>query len=113
MSDYLSDHVRLGDDRASVVILDQTLLPGEVKYLTLRTQEEMYEAIRSLRVRGAPAIGICAGYCLAAVARQWAGAGRAPGGLRAELACLAAYLNSSRPTAVNLSWALELSLIHI
>lgn len=107
MSDYLSDHVRLGDDRASVVILDQTLLPGEVKYLTLRTQEEMYEAIRSLRVRGAPAIGICAGYCLAAVARQWAGAGRAPGGLRAELACLAAYLNSSRPTAVNLSWALE------
>lgn len=107
MSDYLSDHVRLGDDRASVVILDQTLLPGEVKYLTLRTQEEMYEAIRSLRVRGAPAIGICAGYCLAAVSRQWAGAGRAPGDLRAELACLAAYLNSSRPTAVNLSWALE------
>lgn len=102
---YLSGHVRLGDDRASVVILDQTLLPNEVKYLTLRTQEEMYEAIRSLRVRGAPAIGICAGYCLAAIARQWEG--RSPRDLRAELACLAAYLNSSRPTAVNLSWALE------
>ena len=63
MPDYLSGHVRLGDDLTSVVILDQTLLPNEVKYLTLRAPEEMVEAIQSLRVRGAPAIGICAGYC--------------------------------------------------
>ena len=70
MSEYLSDHVHLGDDLTSVVILDQTLLPNEVKYLTLRAPEEMFEAIQSLRVRGAPAIGICAGYCLAALAQQ-------------------------------------------
>ena len=70
MSEYLSDHVHLGDDLTSVVILDQTLLPNEVKYLTLRAPEEMFEAIQSLRVRGAPAIGICAGYCLAAIAQQ-------------------------------------------
>lgn len=52
MSEYLSDHVHLGDDLTSVVILDQTLLPNEVKYLTLRAPEEMFEAIQSLRVRG-------------------------------------------------------------
>ena len=52
MSQYLSDHVHLGDDLTSVVILDQTLLPNEVKYLTLREPEEMFEAIRLLRVRG-------------------------------------------------------------
>ena len=48
MSEYLSDHVHLGDDLTSVVILDQTLLPNEVKYLTLRAPEEMFEAIQSL-----------------------------------------------------------------
>ena len=104
MSEYLSGHVRLGDDLTSVVILDQTLLPNEVKYLTLRAPEEMVEAIQSLRVRGAPAIGICAGYCLAALAQQRKG--MPPDRFRAELHRLSARLNASRPTAVNLSWAL-------
>ena len=70
MSQYLSDHVHLGDDLTSVAILDQTLLPNEVKYLTLREPEEMFEAIQALRVRGAPAIGIFAGYALYVLARQ-------------------------------------------
>ena len=105
MSNYLSDHVRLGEDLTSVVILDQTLLPNEVKYLTLRTPEEMFEAIRLLRVRGAPAIGICAGYCLAALAEQRKSL--PPDQFRAQLHQLSQYLNSSRPTAVNLSWALN------
>ncbi len=104
MPDYLSGHVRLGDDLTSVVILDQTLLPNEVKYLTLRAPEEMFEAIQSLRVRGAPAIGICAGYCLAALAQQRKG--MPPDRFRAELHRLSTRLNASRPTAVNLSWAL-------
>lgn len=105
MSNYLSDHVRLGEDLTSVVILDQTLLPNEVKHLTLRTPEEMFEAIRLLRVRGAPAIGICAGYCLAALAEQRKSL--PPDQFRAQLHQLSQYLNSSRPTAVNLSWALN------
>ena len=105
MSQYLSDHVHLGDDLTSVVILDQALLPGRVEYLTLRTPEEMFEAIRLLRVRGAPAIGICAGYCLAALAEQRKDLESTQFG--AELHRLAQYLNSSRPTAVNLSWALN------
>ena len=105
MTEYLSDHVRLGDDGASVVILDQTLLPNRVEYLTLREPEEMFEAIRLLRVRGAPAIGICAGYCLAALAQQRKDLSADQFGV--ELHRLAQYLNSSRPTAVNLSWALN------
>ncbi len=105
MSEYLSDHVRLGDDLTSVVILDQTLLPNRAEYLTLREPEEMFEAIRFLRVRGAPAIGICAGYCLAALAEQRKDL--PPAQFGGELHRLSAYLNSSRPTAVNLSWALN------
>ena len=106
MSQYLSGHVRLGDDLTSVVILDQTLLPNEVKYLTLRAPEEMFEAIQSLRVRGAPAIGICAGYCLAAIAQQRSRDLEHPRYL-SELFRQVQYLGSSRPTAVNLSWALD------
>ncbi len=105
MSRYLSDHVHLGDDLTSVVILDQTLLPNRTLYLTLREPEEMFEAIQALRVRGAPAIGICAGYCLAALAQQHRGL--PPARFRQELSRLAWYLGSSRPTAVNLSWALD------
>ena len=99
------DNVRLGDDGKSVVIIDQTQLPNRTEYLTLRTPEEMYEAILLLRVRGAPAIGICAAYCIYALAAQTA---------ETDYAAFAAkfheqkeYLNSSRPTAVNLSWALN------
>ena len=105
MPESLSGHVRLGDDLTSVVILDQTLLPNEVQYITLRTPEEMFEAIQLLRVRGAPAIGICAGYCLAALAEQ--NKSLSPAQFGAELHRLSQFLNSSRPTAVNLSWALE------
>ncbi len=99
------DNVRLGEDGESVVILDQTLLPNEVKYLTLRTAEEMVEAIRALRVRGAPAIGICAGYCLYALARR--GGVRDRPAFDARLRADAALLNAARPTAVNLGWALR------
>ena len=70
MTETHLENVRLGEDKTSVVILDQTLLPGAVTYRTLTSLEEMVEAIAALRVRGAPAIGICAGYCMAALARQ-------------------------------------------
>ena len=105
MSEYLSAHVRLGDDRTSVVILNQALLPNREEYLILREPDEMFHAIRLLRVRGAPAIGIFAGYCLAALAEQRKNL--PPDQFGAELYRLARYLNSSRPTAVNLSWALD------
>ena len=53
-----------------MIILDQTLLPGEIKYLTLSKAEDIWEAIYALRVRGAPAIGVAAGYGIYIVASQ-------------------------------------------
>ena len=99
------DNVRLGDDGKSVVIIDQTQLPNRTEYLTLRTPEEMYEAILLLRVRGAPAIGICAAYCVYALAVQMEA--RDYPSFAQKFHEYKEHLNSSRPTAVNLSWALN------
>ena len=99
------ENVRLGEDGRSVVILDQTLLPNEEKYITLTTPEQCWEAIYSLRVRGAPAIGIFAGYAIYVLARQHENLEYDD--FRVKFRELKEYLNSSRPTAVNLSWALE------
>lgn len=82
-------------------LLDQTRLPGETAYLDCRTVQEVWQAIRRLSVRGAPAIGVAAGYaCVLAVQRV-------PGDLESALAKAVDYLATSRPTAVNLFWALE------
>lgn len=94
-------NARLGEGGKSVVIIDQTALPGELKYLELFTIEEMYEAIKLLRVRGAPCIGVFAGFSLCALA---AGMDKGPDFL-SKFKAAADYLVSSRPTAVNLSWA--------
>lgn len=99
------DNIRLGDDGKSVVIIDQTQLPNRTEYLTLRTPEEMYEAILLLRVRGAPAIGICAAYCVYALAVQTEE--RDYPSFAQKFHEYKEQLNSSRPTAVNLSWALN------
>jgi methylthioribose-1-phosphate isomerase len=101
------DHVRLTQDGRGVIILDQTLLPNEVKYLTLTTPEEMYEAIKKLRIRGAPALGIFGGFALYALASGMAEHISDRGEFCRRLGEKAEYLSSSRPTAVNLSWALK------
>lgn len=101
------NHVRLSEDGRSVVILDQTLLPNEEKYLTLKTAEEMYDAIKKLQIRGAPALGIFAGFAFYALSARLADKGTALADFRQILAGRAEYLASSRPTAVNLSWALK------
>ena len=98
-------NVRLGDDRNSVVILDQTLLPNETRYLTLSTAEDLWQAIYLLQVRGAPAIGIFAGYSMAVLAQNIQAEDYAS--FREEYYRLSAYLNSSRPTAVNLAHMLK------
>lgn len=96
------DHVRLSEDEKALVILDQTQLPNRQNYLTLKTREELYRAIKELQVRGAPAIGIFAGFAMYVLAQQY-GKEEFISRFRED----AAYLNSSRPTAVNLSWALR------
>ena len=85
--------------------LDQTRLPGEVVEERQETVEQVWEAIQLLKVRGAPAIGIAAAYGLLVALRPHRQAPLAD--YLAELARSAAYLDSSRPTAVNLGWALR------
>ena len=63
-------NIRYDKATERLYIIDQTLLPNEEKEIELRTVEEMIEAIKMLRIRGAPAIGICAGYCMYALARD-------------------------------------------
>ncbi|MCK9861751.1 S-methyl-5-thioribose-1-phosphate isomerase [Paenibacillus sp. ATY16] len=84
-------------------LLDQRLLPEEIVYLPLVTQEDVWEAIRHLKVRGAPAIGISAAYGVVLGSRD---AGSAEDWL-ADVRKAAQYLATSRPTAVNLFWALD------
>ena len=98
-------NIRYDKAEEMLYILDQSLLPNEEKIIALRTAEEMYEAILKLRVRGAPAIGICAAYSLYALAQTIEAEDDAE--FLEQLKKLGAYLNSSRPTAVNLSWALR------
>lgn len=98
------DTVRLSETQTKLVILDQTLLPGEVKYLSLSAPEEIREAIYSLRVRGAPAIGVAAAYGIFLAVSQLDTTDREA--FRAQFRKQKDYLASARPTAVNLFWAL-------
>lgn len=128
------------DDR--LFILDQTLLPNEEREIELGTAEEVWDAIKKLKVRGAPAIGVCAAYGLYVSVKNFCPSSKRIGNENAESAFAAhsgntplcggislpagqckrrenvsefleyieetaKYLNSSRPTAVNLSWALN------
>jgi methylthioribose-1-phosphate isomerase len=77
-------------------ILDQTRLPTEIAFRDCRTIEEVWEAIRSLRVRGAPAIGIAAAYGVVVGVQSGT-----------PIDKVIDYLRTSRPTAVNLFWALD------
>jgi methylthioribose-1-phosphate isomerase len=88
-----------------VRLIDQTLLPTRLEYRDCRTVEEVWEAIRSLRVRGAPAIGIAAAMGVV-VGLQGAGQLDRRAFTR-RLREVADYLRTSRPTAVNLFWALD------
>lgn len=85
------ENLKFTDGR--LLILDQRLLPNTEKWIEITCREDAFAAIQTLAVRGAPAIGIFAGYATALFAGQ------------TEIYALKAYLDSARPTAVNLSWA--------
>ncbi|HEX6363253.1 MAG TPA: S-methyl-5-thioribose-1-phosphate isomerase, partial [Albitalea sp.] len=89
----------------SLYLLDQTRLPLEIVVERQASVEQVWESIRALKVRGAPAIGVAGAYGLC-VAMQAGRAGSVES-FRARLAEQAAYLASARPTAVNLQWALQ------
>lgn len=104
--------VALDDQDHSIVIIDQTLLPRRTELIRLRTAQEIWNAIYLLQVRGAPAIGVTAAFGIYLLARQIQmgnidNAGSDFGAFYRQLTQQREYLNSSRPTAVNLSWALN------
>ena len=96
-------NIRYDKATERLYIIDQTLLPNEEKEIELRTVEEMIEAIKMLRIRGAPAIGICAGYCMYALARDIDAKDNET--FYRKLQIDGELLGAARPTAVNLRWA--------
>ena len=88
-----------------VKLIDQTLLPNEFKEIYCETVEEVWEAIKTLRVRGAPAIGIAA--ALGTVLGVWDSEAEGYSEFRRQMEKATDYLAASRPTAVNLFWALD------
>ena len=100
-----AQNIRYDREGDALWIIDQTLLPNEEREIRLQTAEEMYAAIKLLQVRGAPAIGICAAYCMYVLAKSIDT--EDPAAFLERLGEYGAYLNSSRPTAVNLSWAIR------
>lgn len=97
--------VVLDDDSNALIVLDQTLLPNEKIFLRLTSQNQIWEAIYSLRVRGAPAIGIAAGYGAYLGTKE--SQAESYDELYEDFKKVKEYLASSRPTAVNLFWALD------
>ena len=97
--------VALDDENSALVVIDQTKLPTSTELVNLRTAQEIWDAIYLLKVRGAPAIGVAAAFGIYLLAK----------GIEAqdfdtfhqEFCRQKDYLNSARPTAVNLSWALN------
>ncbi len=88
-----------------VLMLDQRLLPTEEKWLVLKTYNDVADGIRDMVVRGAPAIGVSAAYGIALGAKQFVGMDVAD--LEDELEYICDVLGKTRPTAVNLFWAIE------
>lgn len=99
--------VGLSDDDESVIIIDQTRLPGKVEMIRLRTAQEIWDAIYLLKVRGAPAIGVAAAFGIYVLARQIAEEETEFEGFYKRFKEQKEYLDSARPTAVNLAWALN------
>lgn len=101
------DTVDLDEERGALAIIDQTKLPSKMEMLYLTKQEDIWEAIYLLKVRGAPAIGVSAAIGIYLAAKDIAKQASSYEDFLAEFRKAKDYLDSSRPTAVNLSWALK------
>lgn len=96
---------KLNETKDKLILIDQTLLPNEEVFIELDDPKDVWEAIKKLRVRGAPAIGVAAGFglyvcCLKSQAETVSE-------FKKEFEEIRDYLATSRPTAVNLFWALD------
>ena len=100
----ITDNIRLTDDD-NLIIIDQVKLPNTLEYKKIDNLEDAYQAIKKLEVRGAPAIGIFAGYAMYVLCKKDEDLSYEE--FSEKFRHNKEYLNSSRPTAVNLSWALN------
>ena len=97
--------VALDEENLAVVIIDQTKLPGRTEIISLKTAQEIWDAIYLLQVRGAPAIGVAAAFGIYVLAEGMEETDY--DSFLKEFQKQKEYLDSARPTAVNLSWALN------
>src|SRR5665647_1956405 len=97
--------VHLDTTNTFIITIDQTKLPNQLQMLKLKTPDEVWLAIRHLQVRGAPAIGVTAAFGLYLSAA--ASTTENFSDFYAEFQKIKAFLPTARPTAVNLSWALD------
>lgn len=107
MSEHITviESVKLDDANDAIILLDQTKLPNKKEYLHLKTVDDVWDAIYQLKVRGAPAIGIAAAYGIYIVTKNSKATNFAS--FSQEFKVAKEKLASSRPTAVNLFWALD------
>lgn len=98
--------VALNEEKRSLVIIDQTVLPYETRIIELTEAQDIWDAIYLLKVRGAPAIGVAAGFGIYILADKISD-DLSYEEFYSEFVKQKEFLNSSRPTAVNLSWALN------
>ena len=113
----VTDLIPVRMNEGTLEILDQTLLPLEEKFIKIESVEALYDAIKKLKVRGAPAIGVAAGYgvyiaakdAVSRSARESSASSASDSifEIMAEIERDADYLISARPTAVNLKWAVD------
>lgn len=98
--------VKIGELNGVSRMIDQLILPYEYKYVDIKTSDEIYDAIKTMIVRGAPAIGIAGAHGVALAAIE----SLKSENFLADVEKKADYINSSRPTAVNLHWAIQKQL---
>lgn len=103
----IPDSVVLNNHEDSITILDQTQLPTKEVYLTLNTEDDIINAIVKLKLRGAPSLGVAAAFGLYVCFSRTASGISSKSRLKETFYGIAARLRASRPTAVNLAWALE------
>jgi len=104
----MSGDASLWWEDGALLLLDQTVLPHETRVRRCVSWEDVVDAIRTLQVRGAPAIGLAAAYGLVLAARRYADDG--PAVQRGAVRAAAAVLRTARPTAINLAWAVDRAL---
>ncbi|MFA5369597.1 MAG: S-methyl-5-thioribose-1-phosphate isomerase, partial [Candidatus Omnitrophota bacterium] len=109
MVDILMGYDTITYENGRLMVINQRLLPGKKEKLVPRDARDIYSYIKTLVVRGAPAIGVFAAYGILLGARQIKARDKKT--FLASLGTLADYLKQSRPTAVNLSWALDRMLL--